>query len=249
MSKTILASIISVLFLLTASSVAWACSGYQWSGKKSSLTWQGVEGNLSVDGESIGNDTGYHILNYIDMSNFNYGCQGFTSCWIQAGDSLGFTGASGYSAYCQSNYIQAYVEVGDVNSYGCYGYTSSQLSLTQNDYYTTYFTQTCNSSGDGLTDAYVYNTNVGWALIGQAWIPNCAASTIFAQSEFDEFGGTTCPVLQQYQYFGYYGGPLNQSPNGLSWQSWTTSLQHGPDSPLNLSPNPVTSSDSFAVWG
>ncbi len=107
-----------------------------------------------MDGESIPSETGYHILNYIDMTNFNYSCQSFGKCWIQAGDSLGYTGYPGYSAYCESNYIEAYVEEADVNSYGCFGYTSSQLSLLQNDYYTTYYTQTHDSSGDGLVDAY-----------------------------------------------------------------------------------------------
>jgi hypothetical protein len=90
---------------------------------------------------------------------------------------------------------------------------------------------------------------VGWALIGQAWIPDYAVSTVYAQTEFAESGGMTCPSLNEYQYFGYYGGPLEQSPNGTSWQDWNSSLQQGPDSPLNLGPNPVTPSDAFATWG
>lgn len=240
------AFVVAVLFL--SSSAAWACSNYQWAGKYSSLTWNGVAGNITVDGESVPNTSGYHILNYVDMSNPSMDCQGLGSCWIQAGNSLGFTGISGWSKYCQSSYVEAYVEVDDVNAYGCYGYTSGQLSLAQTDYYTVYYDQTCNGTL-GRESAYVYNGS-GWYLIGQSWIGGCGPNaTVYGQSEMDEFGGTGCPTLNQYQYFGNNGLEMQQSPDGKSWQAWTTSLQHGPYSPLSISPNPVTGSDSFHTWG
>ncbi len=94
-SKILVTSVFAVAVLLLGSSAAWASTNYQWAGKYSSLTWNGVAGNISVDAESVPNTSEYHILNYVDMSDYNSNCQGLGSCWIQAGNSLGITGASG----------------------------------------------------------------------------------------------------------------------------------------------------------
>lgn len=112
------------------------------------------------------------------------------------------------------------MEGSDVNGYTCTAYSS--ISLAQTDYYALYYTGNCNSSGNGLVDGYV-NTGYSWTLIGQAWLPGCAS-------------------------FGNNGGTLHESPDDQTWDSWATSLQHGPGSPLALSPNPVSGYNAFETW-
>jgi len=239
--------------IIAFSSPAWACTGYQWSGKVSADTWLGVEGDISVDSESVPDDTDYHILNYVDMSSETGNCWSQGSCWIQTGNSIGFTGIVPWRYLCQSSGIEAYAEVDDVNSYLCNGISPVQIPLIQNDYWTSYYTGDCNGAGDGLTDSDVYN-GTGWYLTGQAWLPGCAASTVYAQSEVDEFNGqTSCPTLSPYEYFGTNGsgttsaGTVLEQYNG-TWSDWTTSLQQGPYAPLELSPNPLSGYDGFKTW-
>jgi hypothetical protein len=212
-----------------------------------------VEGGITVDGESVPNNTNYHILNYVDMSAAG-NCEGQGSCWIQVGNALGYTYLGGYPHSCQTpvTTVEAFMEEGDVNTYICTAYTPGQISLQQNDYYTTYYTGTCNGANQGLVNGYVYN-GVNWILIGQAWLPGCASSTIYAQSEFDSFNlppnNGPCPVLNQNEYFGSGGWVLYQSADGANWTQWTTSLTHGPNAPLQMYPTNVSGWNNFRTWG
>jgi len=237
---------------LTAGVTGAAASTYQYSGKTSANPWLGVEGDISTDSESVPNDLGYHILNYVGLAQSGSCDSG--ACWIQAGNSLGATFSSGNPNYCYSTYVQAYMEEADVNNYDCVAYANTQIPLIQNDYYTTFYTWTC-SGGDGLSDAYIYNGSA-WTLIGQAWLPSCAGSSaVDALTEFLEGPGQTgFPTLGEYEYFGTNGsggqssGTILQQYNGSAWTPWTTSLQAGPNSPLNIFINGYQY-DAFGTWG
>jgi hypothetical protein len=137
----------------------------------------------------------------------------------------------------------------DVNAYDCTAYAPGQISLATTDYYTTYYTGTC-TSGNGLSDAYVYNGSA-WTLIGQAWLPGCATSHVKALTEFGVFGSTsscTAPTLTQYEHFGNNTKTLYQSSNGTTWTKWTTSTSTGPTAPLSITPTPPTSTAKFKTW-
>ena len=254
-----LAPLLTLVILVVPNSAATASGCYsasdpwQYSGKASGLTWQGVEGDISVDTETLPNDTGYHLLNYIDMNENTppAGSCPYTplgTCWIQIGDSVGTTGPP--PANCKTQGIRAYIEKSDVNGYECFAATAMGVPLAQNDYYSLHYTGT-NSGTNGLVEAWITAKNGVQVNIGYAYLPNYAKSTLYALTEFDSFSASDqgCPSLAKYQYFGHYNGPLEQSPDGLSWTPWTTSEQYGPDSPLNLNPNPDTHSDNFETWG
>lgn len=245
----LISSVMAIALSVIVPTHSGAATGYQWAGKESATKWEGVEGDISVDAESVPNSTDYHILNYIDMSDFTATCHSEGSCWIQVGDELGYTGVPGVSV-CHSSGIEAYVEEADVNAYHCGAYPT--ISLAQTDFYTEYnYGGKCNSGGDGIITAYLYNGSTLYH-IGTAYFPECPAkSTLFAQSEFDEFNGASGnPTLAEYQYFGYKTTRwLGQSSNGKTWSQWTTSLTHGPNSPLHLTPDPVSGHDKFITWG
>lgn len=259
LDATSLLSLLLILIPIRATSGASSDpSGYQWAGKDSSLTtWLGVEGDIGLDYETVPNSTGYHILNYIDMTDLTNHCQGYTRCWIQIGDSIGYTGTS--KSHCHSSSPQAYVEEADVNAYNCGSYPNTQEPLATTMFYTLYdLNSQCNSSGDGKITGWIYNPTLkSYFLAGVAYFPRCPAkSKLFAQTEFDEFGGTGTPTLKPYEYFGYNTTRwLGQSSNGKTWAKWTTSLTHCATtppssgcSPLHLTPTTLSGHDQFKTW-
>ncbi|MHB1928615.1 MAG: hypothetical protein ACYCUG_04170 [Acidimicrobiales bacterium] len=180
------------------------------------------------------------------MNDNSASCDGLGACWIQTGNSLGKTYYG--SSVCKSPSIEAYMEEADINGYDCHAYISGQIGLAQTTFYDTFSTGNCNTNHDALMDAYVENDS-GFHLVGQAWIPGCANATIYGQTEFDEFGGTGCPVLNGNEYFGYGSDSIQQMNASYNWVFWLDSGTNGPYAPLALTPSQLNGHDSFYVSG
>lgn len=248
----------SALLVFGTAAAAGACGAdeFQWAGKMSHTPWYGVEGDISVDHESmptVNQPTGTgHILNNLTMSAATAGCphadDPTARCFIAPGNQLGDVAGT-----CRDTaVVEAYMEENDVNQYDCVNFPPGQISLEQQDFYTVFFTGTCNAAGYGLTNAYIYN-GTSTDLIGQAWLPYCAHSTIYADTEFNESATSSCPTLTEYEEFGYGTHELYQSDNGKTWSLWTTSGEYDTDTtgsnPLHLTPTPPTSAYRFKTWG
>jgi hypothetical protein len=248
--KSVFVASSSMLLALAPAAMAGACSGYQYQegGKYNSATgWRGVEGQLNEPTESVPNFTTSHIASYVSMweggtNTCPHAALG--QCQIQTGIVIG----AGPGNCVRATAPVAYAEENDVNAYVCNFFP--QLPLASSDYFTTFYTGTCNGANQGLTDAYYFDGSV-WSLVAQAWLPNCAASKVLATTEFEEVNhtATACPVLTKYQTFGYTTKILYDSSNGSTWTPWTSSQKNGPRAPVQISPTTVQSSDRFKSWG
>lgn len=249
----------SALLTFGTATAAGACAAgqLQWAGKVSGTGWDGVEGKISVDHESmptINQPTGTgHILNSLTMSESPGDCPNppygpTRRCFIAAGNQLGLVGGNCHNTAV----VEAYMEENDVNQYDCADFSPGQISLAQQDFYTVFYTGTCNGDGYGLVNAYI-NNGTSLDLIGQAWLPACALSQVYANTEFLESATSSCPTLTKYEEFGYGTNELYESPNGKTWDLWTQSEEYyttstGPN-PLHMTPTPPTSADRFKTWG
>jgi hypothetical protein len=193
----------------------------------------GAEGDISVDSTDLpyGASTA-HQINYLAASTQNTGCYhggNGGQCQIQAGYGSGYVGESGDYAETSSN--EAYMEEEDINGYDPSFYT---FALTQNDYISDFFTGTTTKKGSityGLYDAYITPAGSSPVLVGQAYLPNYAGATIFADAESVNITAPSpydCPAVHQTDWFGTNGSGKSSAGtqidlyNAISktWGSW-----------------------------
>jgi hypothetical protein len=232
----------------TGRAFATTCNGYVYTGQEANGYYQGLEGAISVDTLSLPNTSSAHNVNWVGLTNF----QTSPNYWLQVGYGYG-----ALPSPCGAvSSLYAYEENQDVNGYNCTWETP--ISLAQNDYYTVFYTGTFNDENcpgaDGLLDGYIYNGS-SWTLIGQAWVPSCAANlTPQALAEGYTASSATCPDWNQYEYFGTNGSgtvnsgtSLDLSTNGTSWAAWTG----GPAAYWNFFStfNQISNYDAFSMYG
>jgi hypothetical protein len=190
--------------------------------------YAGIERYISVDSANVANTSTDHLINYLDASVTQVGCGSQSQCWLQAGYGIGNVGGH------VSTTLSAYAEDNDY-----YGYDVNwpSFGLTQNDFYTVYFTGETASIGGGNTiglfDAYAVPAGSGPQLVGQAWLEYY--QKVLPQATTEGITGVTetCPSLAEYQYFGTDGSSNNNSStqlylygNNEEWKVWPSGDAH-----------------------
>ena len=214
-------------------------NGYYYAGlETNSYAYAGVEGYISVDGQQVYDESFQHLLNYVGVIT-PLSCS-VTTCGIQTGDGTGTI--SGHSNPSGATTPNPYMEENDVNGYDP---AWSSIGLTQNDFYTVFYTGTTKHVGGnvvGLFDAYVQPSGSSPQLIGQAWLRDYRRVVPGGITEVEEVGSSeNCPTLNQYEYFGTNGSGGSNSGTYLealtggstqTWEAWPSSdATHHQDAP------------------
>jgi hypothetical protein len=227
-----------------------AAGAYHYAGLKTNTqNYTGIERYISVDTASVANANTDHLINYLNASVTQVGCNGQTQCWIQVGYGLGNVGGHIVSSG------HPYAEENDNNGYDV---NWSPFALTQNDFHTVFFTGQTSSIGGGKTvglfNAYSAPAGSGPILVAQAWLQDYHHTDVQASTESYNGVKESCPDLAQYQYFGTDGTTNNDSgtqldvySSGLTWEAWP-GLDGHPYSDGVLGYNSLHNFGAFETW-
>lgn len=189
----IAAALLAALGLPLAALAATCGAGYHYAGETSSNNFHGLQGELgNVSGQSL--NGAVHIINYYDLSDTSYNCNGNGQCWIQAGFGQGNVG--GYVAPASNH---AYEETNDLNGYNVNWNPTGYVSGSDHSGYISLYIQS-QSGGNTLYYAYSYSTS-GSHFLGSAWLPsNSLTADINTETEYS--GSATCATLNSPVYYG-----------------------------------------------
>ena len=212
--------------------------------------YRGVERYISVDTAAVADPTADHILNDLVVQVNQVGCHGYTECWIQAGYGEGEIFGK------VSTSLASYAEEND--NYGI-AYNWGAFPISQNDFYTIFFTgQTMAIGGGesvGLFDEVTVpaGSSTGYTIVA-AWLQYYNHTNVQANTEeYVSTNGEVCPTLAANQYFGTDGTSNNNSntqlyvSNGTDWVAWPTSDEYNvADYPYDYAP--LENYGAFETW-